>query len=130
MIKQFGDEYRPVPIQLEVICVQSNSGNNSFAFDSHLGFRLFEIVKKIGSGKPALIFCPTRKSCVGSAEQMVKDLSQSGSGKFGAGHPFVSSKIQYDGLLKLGQNIMDVKLRGLADSVSPCWIVYGGSTSC
>jgi hypothetical protein len=112
VIKVFGDEYRPVPIKLEVIGVQSNNGN-AFAFDTHLNFKLFDVLKRFGDGKPALIFCSTRKSCSSSAEQMVKDLGQSGAGKFGPNHPFVASKRQYDLLLKLGKDISDPKLRGL-----------------
>ncbi|GAA5826052.1 hypothetical protein JCM5353_004194 [Sporobolomyces roseus] len=73
-IFEFGDEFRPCPLQK--IVYGFNKNNNDFAFVKTLNTELFKIIKKHSSGNPVLIFCSTRKSCLEAAEQLVKDYKE------------------------------------------------------
>ncbi|GAA6062252.1 hypothetical protein JCM10212_001766 [Sporobolomyces blumeae] len=79
---QFGDDFRPCPLQ-KIVLGYNRGNSNDFAFGNTLNFRLFEVIKQYSSGKPVLIFCPTRKACLQAAEQLVKEYRQS-TGSAGA----------------------------------------------
>ncbi|GAA5978347.1 hypothetical protein JCM5350_001135 [Sporobolomyces pararoseus] len=72
---EFGDEFRPCPLQK--IVYGYNKNNNDFAFAKTLNLELFRVIKKHSSGNPVLIFCSTRKGCSEAAEQLVKDYKES-----------------------------------------------------
>ncbi|GAA6006352.1 hypothetical protein JCM11491_004924 [Sporobolomyces phaffii] len=72
---EFGDEFRPCPLQKIVYGYASTP--NEFGFTKTLDRELFSIIKKHASGNPVLIFCSTRKGCVEAAEQLAKDYKQS-----------------------------------------------------
>lgn len=59
--ERFGEEFRPVRLEKHVYGY--NSPQNDFIFEKTLLDKLPEVVQKHSSGKPVMIFCPTRKSC-------------------------------------------------------------------
>jgi ATP-dependent DNA helicase HFM1/MER3 len=62
----FGEEFRPVKLQKHVCGYHSSS--NDFGFEKLLDAKLPEIITKYSEGKPMMIFCATRKSCVATAK--------------------------------------------------------------
>ena len=82
-------------------------------FDQFLNTQLLQIIEEYSSGKPALVFCATRKSVVTSAESIINQVSQNITNrKFGHDHPFVKTRDQYDKLNALKTKILDKKLSG------------------
>lgn len=67
---QFGDEYRPVPLTRKTYGYDAPS---EWTLGSKLDKELFSILTRHSDGLPVLIFCPTRKMCIQSAEQLAKD---------------------------------------------------------
>ncbi|TIB74309.1 hypothetical protein E3Q23_02738 [Wallemia mellicola] len=70
---EFDESYRPVQVERHVYSYKRNVSND-FAFDSMLNFKLYDILAKHMEGKPALIFCPTRKSALKAAETIANNL--------------------------------------------------------
>lgn len=68
----FDDSYRPVKISRHVYSFKRNN-DNDFSFDSSLNFKLYDLLCKHMEGKPALIFCPTRKSVLKAAEVIIEN---------------------------------------------------------
>jgi ATP-dependent DNA helicase HFM1/MER3 len=68
---EFGEEYRPVPVTLQVIGYPQRQ--KDFLFDNSLNFRLYEMIVKYSSGKPVLIFCSSRKGCAEAGKQILSD---------------------------------------------------------
>lgn len=68
-VKVFGEEYRPVYLQKQVIGIPSKS-DNPYQFDVFLNTKLVEIIMQNSSGKPTLIFCVTRKSVESTAKYL------------------------------------------------------------
>ncbi|KAL1859935.1 ATP-dependent DNA helicase MER3 [Paecilomyces lecythidis] len=66
--ERFGEEFRPVKLQKFVYGYQSNG--NDFVFDKICSTKLPEIIAKHGCGKPILIFCCTRNSCIATAKDL------------------------------------------------------------
>ena len=54
----FGEEFRPVPIDIIVRGYQS--AKSDFLFDKKLDCHVFQIWREYSNGKPTLCFCPTR----------------------------------------------------------------------
>ncbi|KAG9014047.1 Sec63 [Tulasnella sp. JGI-2019a] len=69
---KFGEEYRPCKITRTVYAYPQKQ-QNAYQFSRALDFKLFELLQRHGDRKPALIFCPTRKGVVATAEQVAKD---------------------------------------------------------
>jgi ATP-dependent DNA helicase HFM1/MER3 len=61
----FGEEFRPVKLQKHVRGYTSVS--NDFGFEKVLDGKLSDIITKYSEGKPIMIFCATRTSCVNTA---------------------------------------------------------------
>ncbi|GAA5941043.1 DNA helicase [Sporobolomyces koalae] len=72
---EFGEEFRPCPLQK--IVYGYNKSSNDFAFAKNLNLELFSLVKKHSKGNPVLVFCSTRKGCLEAAEHLVKDFRAS-----------------------------------------------------
>lgn len=68
----FSPQSRPVPLTIEVVSFPCSESSNPFAFDRFLSFKIFNLVRRYADGKPAIIFCSTRKSCLSSALHLVK----------------------------------------------------------
>jgi ATP-dependent DNA helicase HFM1/MER3 len=73
---EFGEDYRPVPIMLQVIGYPQRQ--KDFLFDSGLNFRLHDLIMKFSSGKPTLVFCSSRKGCTEAGKQILVDAKRSG----------------------------------------------------
>jgi ATP-dependent DNA helicase HFM1/MER3 len=67
---KFSEEFRPVPLTSHIV---TGDAMNDFALGVKFDKDLWGVVNRYGSGKPTLIFCPTRKSCSAAAEQLYKD---------------------------------------------------------
>ncbi|KAJ1679991.1 ATP-dependent DNA helicase MER3, partial [Spiromyces aspiralis] len=77
----FGEEYRPVPLTKFVYCFPSTK--QPFLFERSLDYKsvqLLDIIKKHGDGKPALIFCSTRKSAQQACTVILDAIRKEGSG--------------------------------------------------
>lgn len=70
LLKEFDESYRPVQITRHIYPFKRTNAND-FAFDSLLNYKLFDKLSVHMEGKPALIFCPTRKSVFRAAETLV-----------------------------------------------------------
>ncbi|KAJ3288448.1 Sec63, partial [Borealophlyctis nickersoniae] len=102
----FGEEFRPVQLQKEVIGYPGNP-NNPFVFE-----KLMEVMNRHSHNKPTLIFCATRKSVMGAAEHLVAECIQlAGSGTmWGAAHPFIKTRDHMEKLRSIKSRLNDKKL--------------------
>ncbi|RKP35955.1 P-loop containing nucleoside triphosphate hydrolase protein, partial [Dimargaris cristalligena] len=71
IIKNFGEEYRPVKLVRHVYGVEMRT-DNYFLFERNLDYKLPEIVSTHSHGKPTLVFCSTRKSAQQATEFLSK----------------------------------------------------------
>ncbi|EGN95664.1 hypothetical protein SERLA73DRAFT_76746 [Serpula lacrymans var. lacrymans S7.3] len=71
-IYQFGEEFRPCKLSRFVYGVLKPKNQNDFVFAHVLDSRLFSILQKHSSNKPALIFVPTRKGTMVTAKHLAK----------------------------------------------------------
>ncbi|CAE6451269.1 unnamed protein product [Rhizoctonia solani] len=69
---KFGDEYRPCKLQRHVYGYIRPPGYNDFQFMKTLDYKLFPIVQEHSTGKPVLVFCPTRKSVMATAVHLME----------------------------------------------------------
>lgn len=69
--KQFGDEYRPVPLQWRVQTY--NHVGIVFKFDAFLASHLFKVIQENASQRPSLIFCNSKKAAEQAAEAVAHD---------------------------------------------------------
>ncbi|KAJ3226183.1 Sec63 [Clydaea vesicula] len=90
IVRVFGEEYRPVPIQREIITINVK---NSFQMENASSFKTME-------------FCPTRKSTLQTADFLSKEINKA----FGNTHPFVKTKMHFDHLNVVKKDIEDKKL--------------------
>ena len=75
----FGENYRPVPLQITVKSYQPSK--NEFLFEKFLNYRVFPIIRGEGLGTSTLVFCTSRNGARGLAKQLIKDARGSaGSG--------------------------------------------------
>ncbi|KAJ3394049.1 Sec63 [Lobulomyces angularis] len=103
IVRVFGEEYRPVPIQREIITINVK---NSFQMENASSFKTMEVIKKFSDEKPTIIFCPTRKSTLQTADFLSKEINKA----FGNTHPFVKTKMHFDHLNVVKKDIEDKKL--------------------
>jgi replicative superfamily II helicase len=68
----FSDADRPVPLATHVLSVPSSS-RNTFQFDKLLTYKLLPTLRQYSDGKPALVFCSTRRECATSASHLAKE---------------------------------------------------------
>ncbi|EIW65899.1 hypothetical protein TREMEDRAFT_65984 [Tremella mesenterica DSM 1558] len=66
---KFGEETRPVPLTRHFYGYE---GGNEWALSPQLDKSLFPILLKHCDAKPALVFCPTRRSCLTTAQYVHK----------------------------------------------------------
>ncbi|KAI9741343.1 MAG: Sec63 [Cirrosporium novae-zelandiae] len=64
--EKFGEEFRPVKLEKHVYGY--NSTGNDFAFDKTCETKLPGVIAKHSAGKPIMIFCCTRNSCISTAK--------------------------------------------------------------
>ncbi|KAF7986542.1 hypothetical protein HWV62_26264 [Athelia sp. TMB] len=69
---EFGEEYRPCKLTRFVYPMPKPRGSNDWVFASILDKNLFPILQKHSVDKPILVFCPTRKGCVITAQTLAK----------------------------------------------------------
>lgn len=67
----FGEEFRPVKLQKHV-CGVASQNSNDFAFEKSLDAKLPDIISKYSAGKPLIVFCATRNSCVSTAKLIAR----------------------------------------------------------
>lgn len=74
-LKQFDQSYRPVALEFTAIGYYiRNRWQSAKVFDDGI----LNVLKQFGGGKPALVFCPSRRQCGLSAEAMVERLQNPG----------------------------------------------------
>ncbi|KAH7093390.1 nucleotide-sugar transporter-domain-containing protein [Paraphoma chrysanthemicola] len=64
--EKFGEEFRPVKLRKHV-CGYVCHTSNDFGFEKVLDTKLPEVIAKYSEGKPIMIFCATRASCLKTA---------------------------------------------------------------
>ncbi|KAF4576318.1 Sec63 [Pleurotus pulmonarius] len=57
---EFGEEFRPCKLTRFIYGIPRLQGQNEFAFNNTLDFRLFSLIQKHAVDKPVLVFCSTR----------------------------------------------------------------------
>lgn len=67
---QFGDEYRPCPLQKHVYGYPK--AKDEFAFQAYLNHKLFELIETHAAGRPCLVFCATRRSTLQAANMIAE----------------------------------------------------------
>lgn len=75
--EKFGEEFRPVRLQKHVCGYQSDS--NDFGFEKLLDSKLTDVIIKWSQRKPIMVFCMTRKSCLGTAQLLANWWASKGS---------------------------------------------------
>ena len=97
--RTFDESYRPVPLQWHVVSYRMGK---TFAFDALLASHLLQVVRKYNNGRPALVFCNSRKA----AQSAAVAVSSAPGGAF----------VRRDSAQVLGEasrGIVDVTLRGM-----------------
>ena len=64
--EKFGEEFRPVKLRKHV-CGYTSNTSNDFGFEKVLDAKLPDVIAKYSEGKPIMVFCVTRASCVKTA---------------------------------------------------------------
>ncbi|KAJ3296393.1 Sec63 [Rhizoclosmatium sp. JEL0117] len=105
--KVFGEEFRPVQLVKHVFGYPARMNTNDFQFDKVLDYRLGEVISRFSEGKPALVFCSTRKSVESAAAQLVSDSMPC---TIGRDHPYIRSQLHQMELQELSQMVSDKKL--------------------
>jgi ATP-dependent DNA helicase HFM1/MER3 len=91
----FDGSYRPVPLTHHVLAFDApgggggggnGGGGGAFMFERSLDGRLFDVVDRYSSGRPALIFCASRNGARSSAERLVAD-GVAAAARYRTGHP-------------------------------------------
>ncbi|CAE6422876.1 unnamed protein product [Rhizoctonia solani] len=83
---KFSEEYRPCRLQRHVYGYPRPPGHNDFQFMKTLDYKLFPVIQEHSTGKPVLVFCPTRKSrCHGHGKPFDGKLATLGLGVHHAG---------------------------------------------
>ena len=101
-LRCYGEEMRPVPLRTEVLGF--NAPRNPYFFNARLNEALPGVLRQHGRGRPALVFCNTRKEVVDGA-QRVADQS-------GGSANFVSSEQQREALHAAAGQLNDKRLKG------------------
>lgn len=70
VIKRFDESYRPVPLTWRVLTYPMAK---PFTFDKFLSQKVYGVVRDHASGRPALVFCNSRKICKEAAAQVARD---------------------------------------------------------
>ena len=68
----FGEAFRSTQIQTHVFGYKT--AQNDWQFESSLTNRVAAVIKQFAQGKPALVFCCTRKSCEKTAARIAQDI--------------------------------------------------------
>lgn len=71
----FDHRARPLPLRIHVLAFPNDS-HNPFALDRFLSLRLCALVRQYSHGRPCLVFCVSRRDCVSTARQLVRDIEQ------------------------------------------------------
>ncbi|XP_049271418.1 probable ATP-dependent DNA helicase HFM1 [Rhipicephalus sanguineus] len=99
---------RPVPLR-RVVLGYPCSANSDFRFDMALSYKLAAVISAHSAGKPALVFCSTRKGAVQAATVLASSLGPHG-------RPAFSTE-----LLATACAIRDAKLRELVQRSGVGW---------
>ncbi|KAI9092146.1 Sec63 Brl domain-containing protein [Phlyctochytrium arcticum] len=113
-IRVFGEEFRPVQLQREVLGFYSSKAGY-FAFENTLDYKLGEVIDKNCKNKPSLVFCATRKSVSKSAKRLVihcQKTIQNGA-EYGSQHPFVKNRQHHEQLRAIKAKLIDKELADL-----------------
>ncbi|CAK9070839.1 unnamed protein product [Durusdinium trenchii] len=70
-VKTFGQEFRPVPLHVQVQTFRS--GKNEFLFQESLNQHLSGIIRQFSEGKATLVFCATKRACETAAKFLQKE---------------------------------------------------------
>ncbi|KAI9015488.1 hypothetical protein DFJ74DRAFT_680316 [Hyaloraphidium curvatum] len=107
-VRIFGEDYRPVILCKEVLGYPRGERMNEFIFEQTLDSKLLDVLERFSQGKPALVFCATRKS----AEHAAQTLSKVAVERVIATrkHPFVSSARIQQHLNSMRNNFQDRKI--------------------
>lgn len=70
-IFEFGDEYRPCPLERKVHGFTRRS--DYWSFQTILDSKLFEMIRQYSTGRPTLVFAPTRKAAQQAAQSIKSD---------------------------------------------------------
>ncbi|KAG5496201.1 hypothetical protein JKF63_02502 [Porcisia hertigi] len=71
----FSASDRPVPLTIRVIGYAHDSPN-PFAFHRFLSFKIFPLMQQFSQGRPALVFCASRKDATSSAQRIAEDIRE------------------------------------------------------
>ena len=101
----FGNEMRPVPLEINIKTYQFNS-NNEFMFSKKLDDHVYSVLVEYSGGKPALCFCHTKAE----TSRLAKKLSSEYRNNVGQG-VFVSDAQHRSLLLDASRKIRDDGLK-------------------
>ncbi|EJD53129.1 P-loop containing nucleoside triphosphate hydrolase protein, partial [Auricularia subglabra TFB-10046 SS5] len=100
----FGEEFRPCQLKRFVYAYPPKP--SEFQFQKTLDFKLFSHLQTHSVNKPILVFCPTRKGTVQTAEQLMKDYKQAKSNRqalpWHAPHKYATLGLQGAALAEAG----------------------------
>jgi superfamily II RNA helicase len=105
----FGEEDRPVPLNIVVQSFPARKGQSSFILDRNLNYKVSEIVSRHSNDRPVLCFCNSRKGTSDCAHQVRKDIGSSILHKF----PVTSD------LIRKAEQIKEKSLRELVKCRMP-----------
>ncbi|CAN7985744.1 unnamed protein product, partial [Ixodes hexagonus] len=98
---RFGERLRPVPLRRLVLGYPCAAGTTDFRFDMSLSYKLPSVIENYSGGKPAIVFCSTRKGVLQTA------------GVVAGASNLVRDNRTRDQLLRSASTFRDAKLREL-----------------
>lgn len=106
VVRSFDDSYRPVPLHWRVLTYPMAA---TYSFDKLLIGHVQQVVREHAGGRPALVFCNSRKTCQQTAAHLA-----SGGGGFGGGPALVHTAAHREHLIRAASRLAD---KGLASMV-------------
>ncbi|GIQ79557.1 hypothetical protein KIPB_000217 [Kipferlia bialata] len=106
---KFDASLRPVPLEYKVVSFGNDSGSKPFVHMRSLLWRVYDLVGRYSEGKPALVFCSTRKFTVGAAEAVVQKADEAGAHRM----RLVVTSEQRQALTSAASRVSDSKLAAL-----------------
>ncbi|TFK54660.1 hypothetical protein OE88DRAFT_1731974 [Heliocybe sulcata] len=73
---QFGEEFRPCKLTKHVYGVPRHRNQNEYQYSSTLDKKIFPILQQHSVNKPILVFVPTRKGVLSTAEHLASEYEQ------------------------------------------------------
>ena len=122
-IHNFGEEYRPIPLDLNVVGFSSSSNDWLFHF-KQLDQHVSSLIAQYGDGKPAIVFCASKEGSQKLAVRIADEIQC-----LDDAHETFMMQADKSALTSMTAQISDKTLSGIVHGASVAWHHAGMETS-